>query len=132
MRNLLGALKERARPATRRPLEMVLILVLLVAGVGGCASTLMIITQPSNATVVVDGREIGQSPILYQGESAWDGAVDVRARLEGYQEAVRRVPRTPNWHHLGESILFPPAIAWGWYLPHSVTLFLEPIPKTTP
>ncbi len=64
--------------------------------------------------------------------SGLDGAVEVRARLEGYGEAVRRVPREPNGYHLGESIVFPPAAVWGWYLPYSVKPFLEPAPATGP
>ena len=111
---------------------LALILASLAAGMTGCASSMMIFTQPSNATVVVNGQEIGRAPILYQGESGWEGAVEVRARLQGYTEAVRRVPRESNWYHIGESVLFPPAIAWGWYLPSSVILFLEPTPRTNP
>jgi len=93
---------------------------------------MMIFTQPENATVLVDGQEIGRSPVLYHGTNGLDGAVEVRARLEGYQEAVRRVPREPNWYYLAEFVLFPPALAWGWYLPDSVTLFLEPAPRSNP
>lgn len=71
-------------------------------------------------------------PVLYQGTSGWEGVVEVRARLEGYREAVLRVPREPNGYHLAESVLFPPAAAWGWYLPDGVTFFLEPAPRPTP
>jgi hypothetical protein len=108
-------------------------LALLVSVLTGCgASSMMIYTRPENATVFVDGQEIGRSPVLYHGSSGWAGAVEVRARLEGYQEAVRQVPREPNWYFLGEFFWFPPALASGWYLPDSVTLFLEPAPRGKP
>ena len=94
---------------------------------------MMIYTRPENATVFVDGQEIGRSPVLYHGSNGWDGAVEVRAKLERYQEAVRKVSREPNWYYLTEFLLLPPALHWGWYLPDSVTLFLEPaIPSGSP
>jgi len=106
--------------------------ILLAGGAAGCSSPMMISTQPANAVILVDGREIGRSPVLYGGTNGLDGGVEVRARLEGYTEAVRMVPRQPSWYHLGESVLFPPAALWGWYLPDGVTLFLEPAAGAAP
>lgn len=118
--------RDRRRSLCPRGRAGLLALGVLAAGVGGCGSTMMIHTRPADATVLVDGREIGRSPVLYHGRSAWNEGVEVRARLEGYQEAVLTVPRAPSPHHLAESVLFPPAAAWGWYLPDRVTLFLDP------
>ncbi len=106
--------------------------ILLAGGAAGCSSPMMISTEPGNAAILVDGEEIGRSPVLYWGKNGSGGGVEVRARLEGYEEAVRMVPRQPNWYHLGESVLFPPAALWGWYLPDSVTLVLEPAPPAAP
>ncbi len=80
---------------------------------GGCASPMMVFTEPGNAEVLVDGQLIGRSPILYEGSSAWNGGVKVTARLPEYQESAVEVSRE----------LAP----WGWYLPDSVRIRLEPM-----
>lgn len=79
----------------------------------GCASTMMVFTEPGNAEVLVDGQLIGRSPILYEGSSAWNGGVKVTARLPGYQEATVAVSRELFY--------------WGVYLPDSVRIRLEPM-----
>ncbi len=78
---------------------------------GGCASTMMVFTEPGNAEILVDGEMIGQSPLLYAGESSLGGSVEVTARLSGYQEQTVQVSR----------VLQP----WGWYLPDNVHVRLE-------
>src|SRR3990172_8784920 len=92
----------------------------------GCASTMMVFTEPGNAEIVVDGEVIGLSPVLYAGHSSLDGAVQVTARLPGYQETTVDVSREPNFAHLGEAVLFPPLLPVGWSLPASITIELTP------
>ncbi len=77
---------------------------------GGCASTMMVFTEPGNAEVVVGGRMIGRSPILVAGSF---GGAKVTARLPGYRESTVEVSRK----------LFP----WGWYLPDAVHIQLQPV-----
>ncbi|MEE8242549.1 MAG: hypothetical protein V3R61_03600, partial [candidate division NC10 bacterium] len=86
-----------------RRIQKVLGLVGLVLLWGGCASTMMVFTDPGNAEILVDGEMIGRSPALYAGESSLGGSVEVTARLSGYQEQTVQVSR----------VLQP----WGWYLP---------------
>jgi hypothetical protein len=76
---------------------------------------MMVYTEPGDAEIVVDGEMIGRSPVLYAGESALGGSVEVTARLSGYEEQTVRVSR----------VLEP----WGWYLPDAVHIRLEPAPE---
>lgn len=78
---------------------------------GGCASTMMIFTEPGDAEILVEGEMVGRSPVLYAGNSGVGGAVEVTARLPGYQEQTVEVSR-----------IFEP---WGWYLPDAVHIPLE-------
>lgn len=96
-----------------RRIQVVLSLVGFVVLWGGCASTMMVFTDPGDAEIVVDGETIGRSPVLYAGESGLGGSVEVTARLPEYQERTVRVFRE-----------FEP---WGWYLPDAVHIRLEPI-----
>ncbi len=109
-----------------RSVLMFLGLLLLLSS---CTSTMMIFTEPGNAEILVDGQTIGRSPVLYAGESSLDGAVEVMARLPGYQETTLSVAREPNIAHLGESVVFPLFLPWGWYLPDTVHIRLEPASK---
>ncbi len=94
-----------------RRIQKVLGLVGLVLLWGGCASTMMVFTDPGNAEILVDGEKIGLSPALYAGKSSLGGSVEVTARLSGYQEQTVQVSR----------VLQP----WGWYLPDNVHVRLE-------
>lgn len=53
-----------------RRIDIVLGLVGLSLLWGGCTSTMMVFTEPSNAEIVVDDETIGKSPVLYAG--AWE------------------------------------------------------------
>ena len=79
----------------------------------GCASTMMVFTEPGDAEISVDGEMIGRSPVLYAGKSGLGGSVEVTARLPGYEEGTLHVSR----------VLRP----WGWYLPDSAHIRLEPV-----
>jgi hypothetical protein len=94
-----------------RRIQKVLGLVGLVLLWGGCASTMMVFTDPGNAEILVDEEKIGQSPALYAGKSSLGGSVEVTARLRGYEETTMQVSR----------VLRP----WGWYLPDNVHIRLE-------
>ena len=94
---------------------------------GGCASTMMVFTEPGDAEIVVQGELIGRSPVLYAGHSSLDGTVQVTARLPGYQETTVDVSREPSIAHLAEAVLFPPLLAVGWYLPDSISIELKPL-----
>ncbi|MFQ5989975.1 MAG: PEGA domain-containing protein [Candidatus Methylomirabilales bacterium] len=96
-----------------RRIRMMLGLVGLGLFWGGCASTMMVFTEPGNAEILVNGETIGQSPLLYAGEAGVGGAVEVTARLRGYEETTKQVSR----------VLRP----WGWYLPDDVHIRLEPV-----
>ncbi len=96
-----------------RRMEILLALVGLSLVWSGCASTVMIFTDPGNAEILVDNRMIGRSPVLYAGNSVLDGSVDVMARLPEYQDTTVEV----------SPVLFP----WGWYLPDAVHIQLEPM-----
>ena len=51
----------------------------------GCGSHRMIRTEPPGATIYVDGRKIGKSPIAYKfGKSGFRYGYKVRAELDGY------------------------------------------------
>lgn len=95
-----------------RRIQVALGLVGLVVLWGGCASTMMIFTEPGDAEIIVDGEMIGLSPVLYAGHGGVGGSVEVTARLPGYQEQTVEVSR-----------VFEP---WGWYLPDAVHVPLEP------
>ncbi|MFQ5883069.1 MAG: PEGA domain-containing protein [Candidatus Methylomirabilales bacterium] len=106
-------------------MRSVLILLGLLLLVPSCASTMMVFTAPGNAEILVDGQVIGRSPVLYAGASSLDGAVEVTARLPGYQETTVRVFREPDISHLGEALIFPVFFPWGWYLPDALYIRLE-------
>ena len=108
-------------------MRSVLMLLGLLLFVPSCASTMMVFTEPGNAQVLVDGEEIGRSPVLYTGSSGLDGAVEVTVRLEGYRETMVKVSREPDIAHLGEALIFPLFLPWGWYLPDAVHIRLEPV-----
>ncbi|MFQ5960178.1 MAG: PEGA domain-containing protein [Candidatus Methylomirabilales bacterium] len=95
-----------------RRMQMVLSLVGLSLLWGGCASTMMVFTEPGNAEILVDGDSIGRSPVLYAGSSG----VKVTARLPGYQDSTVDVSR---------ELFF-----WGWYLPDAVDIRLEPVAES--
>lgn len=99
----------------------------LLLMLSSCASSMMVFTEPGNAEILVDGELIGRSPVLYGGESSLDGNVQVTARLPGYQETTVSVSREANAAHLGASVLFPPVMPWGWYLPDAIHIQLEPV-----
>lgn len=80
---------------------------------GGCTSTMMVFTEPSNAEIVVDGEMIGTSPVLYAGSL---GGATVTARLSGYQDATVDVSRELFY--------------WGLYLPDAVRIRLEPVEES--
>jgi hypothetical protein len=92
----------------------------------GCASTMMVFTEPGHAEILVDGGMVGRSPVLYAGRSGLDGAVKVTARLPGYRETTVSVPREPELSHLAESLVVPVFLPWGWYLPDAIHIRLEP------
>lgn len=79
----------------------------------GCASTMMVFSEPGDAEILVDGETIGRSPVLYAGKAGLGGSVEVTARLPGYEEKTLHVSR----------VLRP----WGWYLPDSAHIQLEPV-----
>jgi len=61
----------------------------------GCAHTVQVMTDPPGATVVVNGKEIGQAPVYFEEDA--DPAVDeyvIVARLNGHETTERRVRRT--------------------------------------
>lgn len=94
-----------------RRMEILLALVGLSLVWGGCASTVMIFTDPGDAEILVDGRMIGRSPVLYAGNSVLDGSVEVTARLSEYHEITVEVS--------------PVLFAWGWYFPDAIHMRLE-------
>lgn len=108
-------------------MRTVLVFLGLLLMTSNCASSMMVFTEPGNAEILVDGDLIGRSPVLYAGESSLDGTVQVTARLPGYQKTTVTVSRKANAAHLGESVLFPPVMPWGWYLPDAVHIQLEPV-----
>lgn len=116
--------EDDGRVSDRFPLPILLALLLFAPA---CASTMMVFTEPGDAEILVEGESIGRSPVLYAGDSGLDGAVQVTARLPGYRETIVTVPREPEFSHLGESILFPPLLPWGWYLPDALHIRLEPL-----
>lgn len=103
---------------TMRQGAAMLALVGLTLLVCGCASTMMVFTEPGNAEILVEGEPIGRSPVLYAGHSSLDGAVQVTVRLPGYQETTVDVWRELNIAHLG-----------AWFLPDSVHIQLKPVQK---
>jgi len=75
-------------------------------------------TSPPGASVLVDGRPLGRSPIRYEfrtGDDSWTSReVEVRAQREGYQEALARIP-------LAQAVL-----------DGRVALVLKPVPRPRP
>jgi hypothetical protein len=76
----------------------------------GCASTMMVFTEPGNAEIVVDGEVIGTSPVLYASDF---GGVKLTAQLPGYRDATVDVSREVFY--------------WGLYLPDAVYIQLESV-----
>ena len=76
----------------------------------GCASTMMVFTEPGNAEIVVDGEVIGTSPVLYAGDF---GGVKVTAQLPGHHDATVDVSRELFY--------------WGLYLPDAVYIRFESV-----
>ncbi len=76
----------------------------------GCASTMMVFTEPGNAEIVVDGEVIGTSPALYAGDF---GGVKVTAQLSGYRDATVDVSREVFY--------------WGLYLLDAVYIRLKSV-----
>lgn len=96
-----------------RRMRTVLSLVGLSLLWGGCASTTMVFTEPSNAEVLVDGDLIGRSPVLYAGDV---GGAKVTARLPGYHDATVAVSRELFY--------------WGLYLPDAVHIRLQSVEES--
>lgn len=96
-----------------RNIGMLLGLVGVVLVWAGCASTIMVFTEPGDAEIIVDGEMIGRSPVLYAGRSGLGGSVEVTARLPEFEEKTVHVSR----------MLRP----WGWYFPDSARIHLEPV-----
>jgi hypothetical protein len=74
----------------------------------GCASTMMVFTEPGNAEIVADGEVMGTSPVLYASDF---GGVTVTAKLPGYRDATVDVSRELYY--------------WGLYLPDAIYIQLE-------
>lgn len=75
----------------------VLSLALAAACSLGCAHKVKVVTTPPGATVSVDGKKIGTSPVTFE-ESPLPGSHRVEAQLEGYHPASVVVERTEtNW-----------------------------------
>lgn len=105
-----------------------LALALSVLGASGCASKMMVRTNPEGAEVYVDGEPLGKSPATWEGTSGLPNkTVTVEARKEGYEDAVKNVKRSElNAGYMVVGILlFWPAILWSWEWPDSVALELE-------
>ncbi len=63
-----------------------------------CAHSVEVLSSPPGATIVVDGKEIGQAPVRFEeSDETASGEHVIVARLNGYETAEMRVLRTrPN------------------------------------
>jgi len=51
-----------------------------------CASTTVLRSEPSGATVYIDGSKVGKTPYTYSDTKIVGASTQVRLKLEGYEE----------------------------------------------
>lgn len=52
----------------------------------GCASTTVIRSEPSGATVYIDGSKMGKTPYTYSDTKTVSSTTRIRLKLEGYED----------------------------------------------
>jgi hypothetical protein len=69
----------------------------LIGALGsGCAHTVVINTDPPGAKVFVDGRLVGESPVVTQQQTGLGGHLTVRVESDGFVTEEMQVPRS-DW-----------------------------------
>ncbi|WP_164017842.1 PEGA domain-containing protein [Pyxidicoccus trucidator] len=106
----------------RRALALV-----LAASLVGCASTTTIRSTPSGATVYVEDRRVGTTPLIYADRKTSFSWVKLRLEKEGYApvEAVMRRDGSLNFGALFfGALIFP--LFWMMGYPDEHSYALEP------
>src|SRR4051812_21540277 len=81
---------------TRRLLFAVVVLVALIAGLGGCVEReLQVNSDPQGALVYLNDQEVGRTPL--RQDFTWYGTYDVAVRKEGYQTLKTESPVIAPW-----------------------------------
>jgi hypothetical protein len=85
----------RANPLLR-PLPTLLAVPVLALALGGCVQRKLTITsEPSNALVELNGKEVGRTPI--ETDFTWYGNYDVRVRADGHDTLKTESQVTAPW-----------------------------------
>lgn len=101
---------------TRNASLLFLAFVLITAILPSCASSTMIMTEPSEADVYIDGAYHGTSPVKYKDRKPSMSTINLRIEKPGYETLYASVTRDDDVH-VGAAItgifLFIP---WFWVL----------------
>ena len=126
--------KQLQRDSRRRPNflisqspNLLISILIILAFLTGCVErTLILRSDPSGATVVVNGDEVGVAPAKLHFESY--GTFEVVMSAPRYRRLRALVPVQPPWYERIPFDLFAEA-AWPWTIhdEHPVTLKLEPL-----
>ena len=83
----------------------------LLALVSGCVERKLTVTsEPSNALVYMNGKEIGRTPI--ETDFLWYGNYDLQIRKEGYQTLKTESQLTAPWWQWVPIDLFAELMPW--------------------
>ncbi|XXF79213.1 PEGA domain-containing protein [Myxococcaceae bacterium GXIMD 01537] len=84
-------------------------------GVAGCGSSTTVYSQPSGATVYIDGQRAGTTPYTYSDVKMLGARTRVQLVMEGYAVFDDELCRDERWEVLplaGSAVL--PFVPWAW------------------
>ncbi len=98
------------------------VVVLAVLGASGCAHTMIIETEPPGANIAIDGKSVGESPVVTTQYTSTGGRLHVTADAESYETATVTVTQS-------EWFLWPAILAVTPFLavPFVVIPFIGPV-----
>ncbi len=77
-----------------------LVCILIIAGIlaSGCASSTVLQTNPSDATVYVKGEKLGNTPYTYSDRKIAGASTLITFKKEGYEDYSTTLRRTERWN----------------------------------
>ena len=99
----------RRMKEVKRGMSLVLLLAFIIAG---CSHTTLINTNPSGANVVIDGNDLGLSPVTFNDSSGVPKSFILKVKKSGYKEINLPIKQS----YRGDITLF-------WLLPGIIPYF---------
>jgi hypothetical protein len=111
----------------KRPIAPVALL--LALALSGCVERLISVrTEPSDATVFINGKLVGETPLDHEFD--FYGVIDVVVRREGHVSQRERVELEVPWHQIFPLDFFAEfLVPWTIRDEHEVTIALETLPQ---